>query len=94
MLTKEVVLKIASLGKLELADGEVEDYAKTLTVIFEHFEKLGKIDTSNVEPMITPSPIESIPRQDIVEGSLGADRALVNAPARQGNLFKVPPVVG
>ena len=93
-ITKEVVHKIADLAKLELSDNEITDFAERFTSIFEHFEKLSKVNTDGVVPLVTPSPIAFSPREDVVEKGLGGELSLKNAPERQGNLFKVPPVVG
>lgn len=93
-LTRESVLKIADLARLELQDSEVESFAEELGAIFGHFESLAKIQTTGVVPLLTPTQIEPTVREDQVQIGLGAEKALMNAPEKQGNLFKVPPVVG
>lgn len=93
-ITKEVVHKIADLAKLELTDKEIGDFAERFTAIFEHFQKLSKVNTEGIEPLVTPAPIGFAPREDVVQKGLGGERSLMNAPEKQGNLFKVPPVVG
>ena len=94
MISKETVHKIADLARLELTDKEVTLYAEQFTAILEHFNKLQAIKTDGVEPLVSPSPLEGEWRSDEVKHGLGGDKAVVNAPARQGKLFKVPPVVG
>lgn len=94
MLTKDVVAKIADLAKLQVSEAETREYAEQLTAILGHFEKLSKINTDGVAPLVTPSPIESNVREDVVRPGLGGERAVANAPEKQGHLFKVPPVVG
>lgn len=94
MVTPEVVRKIADLSRLELAEADASQIANQLSAIFQHFEKLNKVETQNIEPMISPSPIVQFLREDEITDELSAEKALSNAPERQGNLFKVPPVVG
>ncbi len=93
-ITKEVVHKIADLAKLELTDKEITDFTEQFAAIFEHFQKLSKVNTEGIEPLVTASPVTFHPREDVVLRGLGAEKSLQNAPERQGNLFKVPPVVG
>lgn len=92
-ITKEVVHKIADLSKLKLNESEEKEFATQLNAIFEHFEKLSKVDTKNIEPLVTPSPITQHLRNDVVEKGLGSEKSLQNAPEKQGYLFKVPPVI-
>ena len=44
-------------------------------------------------PMVTPNEIEQYWRDDRIEHTLSPDEAMKNAPEKEGNLFKVPPVV-
>ena len=93
MIDKETVSHIANLARLNLSDEELETYTKQLSAVLDHFEQLEKVDTSGVEPLLTPSPIVEAPREDKVIASVGAEKLLENAPSKSGNLFKVPPVV-
>ena len=87
------VKKVASLARLKLGSGEEAQYLKNLTAVLEHFEKIADIPTVGVEPLVTPSDIEQNWRVDQAEVSLSVEEALANSPEREGNLFKVPPVV-
>ena len=62
-------------------------------MVIQHFEKISQVDTKGVEPLITPVEIEAFWREDEAKQSFTADEMTANAPARAGNLFKVPPVV-
>jgi len=93
-ISKDVVNKIADLAKLKLTENEVVEFTEQFKAIFDHFQKLSKVNTDNIEPLVTPSPITPQPREDVAVHGLGAEKSLQNAPDRQGNLFKVPPVVG
>lgn len=87
------VNKIAHLARLRINDSEVGEYQKQMSDILQYFEEIASVDTAGVEPMVTPSEIELIFREDKKEKCQSAEEALQNAPERMGNLFKVPPVV-
>ncbi len=91
-MDKKTVEHIANLARLSVTVDEAETYARQMTQILEHFNELSKVDTTGVEPLITASPIAIRPREDELRQGLGADALLENAPARIGNLFKVPNV--
>ncbi len=91
LVSKDTVEKIANLARLELTNEEVSEYSKTLSAILGHFNELNELDTKNIEPLTTPTPIASRMREDIVK-PFGGD-ILSNAPDKSGHLFKVPPVV-
>ncbi len=88
------VRKVASLARLTMTDEELDQNQKKMTAILEHFEKIRAINTDNVEPLVTPSEIEFIFREDNVVQEIKPEDALRNAPESMGSLFRVPPVVG
>lgn len=85
--------KIAFLARLKLSDEEKQKIADKLALVLGHFEKISEVDTSGVEPLVTPVEIEQVLRLDQAVSELTPDDILKNAPAKQGNLFKVPPVI-
>ena len=93
MITLDEVKHIANLARLEINDAEAVEYSEQLSAVLQHFEKLSKVDTTGVEALRTPSPIENSPRQDEVKVYTKAEEILETAPEKDGNLFKVPPVV-
>ena len=93
MITKETVLQISHLARLELSEVEVAAYAEQLTATLENFNQIAVIDTGNIEPLLTPSEITPHLRVDEAIKGPGAELILANAPEKSGNLFKVPPVV-
>jgi aspartyl-tRNA(Asn)/glutamyl-tRNA(Gln) amidotransferase subunit C len=51
------------------------------------------VPTEGVEPMAHPLPIANVFRADESEPSLSVEQALANAPARQGDYYRVPAVL-
>ncbi|MGE3758303.1 MAG: Asp-tRNA(Asn)/Glu-tRNA(Gln) amidotransferase subunit GatC [Pseudobdellovibrionaceae bacterium] len=93
MINNETVEHIAKLARLEISDNEAREYSDQLTKILEYFNQISKVDTKGVEPLVTPSEMETYWREDVVIKETTAEDIVANAPARSGNLFKVPPVV-
>ena len=87
------VKKVAKLSRLELTEAEAEEFTDQLSAILEYMDKLNELDTKNVEPLAHCLPINNIFRQDNIKESLGTDRALANAPQRDGDFFKVPKIL-
>lgn len=85
--------KIAFLARLKLGDDEKQKIADKLALVLSHFEKISEVDTQGVEPLVTPIEIEQVLRVDQAVMELTPEEILKNAPAKQGNLFKVPPVI-
>lgn len=93
MISENELKKVAKLARLELRPEEIAAYPKQFASILEYFEQIAKIDTSKVEPLVTPSDMVQNLREDVAQAWEGAETAMANAPERSGNLFKVPPVV-
>ena len=88
------VHKIASLARLSVTEAEAEQYQKQMAAIFGHFEKIKSVNTDGVEPLVTPSEIEIVFRDDKALKTIKVEEAMQNSPDHMGNLFRVPPVVG
>ena len=92
-IDKELVKKVAKLSRLELTEPEVGEFAVQLSAILEYVEKMNELETGNVEPLAHYLPISNVFRRDLVKESLGTEKALANAPQRDGNFFKVPKIL-
>lgn len=93
IMDKAIITQIAKLSRLEVEDRAAEAFSEQFTKIMEYFDQISKINTQGVEPLVTPTEIENYWREDKVEKVYSGEEMLQNAPSRQGNLFKVPPVV-
>ena len=89
----KTTLKVAQLAKLKLGEEELGKITEKLTLVLGHFEKISEVNTEGVEPLVTPIEVTQVLRPDQIEQELTPDQIVANAPARQGNLFKVPPVL-
>ena len=82
---------IATLARLSLTAKEKEQYAKELSAIFDFFETLNEVDTSNVLETNQVTGLKNIVREDVVKDTSEETRKkLIDAfPEKLGNLLKV-----
>jgi aspartyl-tRNA(Asn)/glutamyl-tRNA(Gln) amidotransferase subunit C len=92
-IDQEQVRKVAKLSRLDLSDGEVEEFTGQLSAILGYVEKMNELDTENVEPLAHCLAVHNVFREDVVKESLGAEKALANAPQQDGEFFRVPKIL-
>jgi aspartyl-tRNA(Asn)/glutamyl-tRNA(Gln) amidotransferase subunit C len=90
-ITREEVLHVAKLASLELTDEEVERLTGELSAILEAVSKVSELDLADVPPTAHPLELVNAWGEDEPRPSLPLDEVFANAPARDGDLFKVPP---
>jgi aspartyl-tRNA(Asn)/glutamyl-tRNA(Gln) amidotransferase subunit C len=92
-ITREEVLHVANLARLEFNEEEVERFTSQLSSILEYVDKLGELELEKVEPMAHVHEIVNAFREDVVRESLPRDAALANAPDAEDGCFKVSKVI-
>lgn len=85
--------KIAHLARLEFDEKDADKMMKDMTNIVTWVEKLGEVDTANVEPLTTMSLEVNAIREDEVKPHLSHEEALKNAPKKDSDYFRVPKVL-
>ena len=90
-ISRDEVLHVARLARLELSDEEVERFGEQLSAILEAVGKVAELDLSGVEPTSHPLDLVNVWAEDEPRPSLAVDEALANAPDRDGSFFRVPP---
>lgn len=93
MISKEDVINIASLSRIHLEDGEIDQLTNNLEDILGYIAKLEKLDVSKVEPTSHVLALENVYRQDKCLPSLGQKAALKISTETQNGSFKVPKVI-
>lgn len=91
-LTREDILHLAELAKLELTETEIKQSEGDLERILGYVERLAEVDTDAVEPFSQPN--RALWRPDIADPSSETVREgiLHNFPDAQGSLLKTPGV--
>ena len=92
-ITKQDVEKVALLARLRVTEDEKAVFAAQLSQILTHVEQLNRYDTAGVEPTTTVMGQVNVFRSDAVRPSLPVDKALANAPEREGDGFGVPKIL-
>lgn len=92
-ITKDNVLHVAGLARLDLSQEEVARFEVELNDVLEFMEKLNELDTKGVEPTTHVLDISNVFRQDIVVASSDVEEILANAPDREDDYFKVPSIL-
>ena len=90
-ITREDVLHVAALARLELGEDEIGRLTEQLNDILAAVGKVSELDLSDVPPTSHPLDVVNVWAADEPRASLPVEEALANAPEREGAYFKVPP---
>lgn len=66
-LSRDDVLKLAQLARLDLTDEEVEEYSRELTEILHYVEKLQAVDVEGLGPTNQVTGLTNVARTDEVK---------------------------
>ena len=89
----ELVDQLAHLARLTFKNDEKAGIKDDLQKMISFIEKLNEVDTTNVEPLLFMTDEVNVFREDKVGGSISRDEALMNAPVKDEQFFKVPKVI-
>lgn len=92
-INQQDVEKVAKLARLDITPAEKEAFAKQLSQVLTHVEKLKQYDTKGIEPTATVLGQVNVFRDDVIRPSLPVDKALANAPERAADGFSVPKII-
>lgn len=92
-LSREQVMEIADLAKLDLTEAELDHYAEQLSAILDYAARLEQLNTDHISPTATVLPIQNVMRDDVPRPSLPRDQVVANAPAAADGQFKVDAVL-
>lgn len=90
IITDETIDYVSILAKLELSPEEKEQAKKDMGRMLDYIDKLGELDTENVEAMSHVFPVNNVFREDVVSNSDIRAELLSNAPAQKDGMFMVP----
>jgi aspartyl-tRNA(Asn)/glutamyl-tRNA(Gln) amidotransferase subunit C len=93
-IDRDTVLRVARLARLELRPDEVDRLTGELDAILAAVSKVGELDLADVPPTSHPLDLVNVWGDDEPRPSLPVDDSFANAPAREGDLFRVPPTAG
>jgi aspartyl-tRNA(Asn)/glutamyl-tRNA(Gln) amidotransferase subunit C len=86
----DTVNRVAALAKLEFSDDEKQKMMQELTKIVTYCEKMNELNTDGIEPLIFMTDEVNVLREDIPQPPLSHEDALMNAPEKNSDYYKVP----
>ena len=92
-LSREKVLNIALLARLGLTEAEIDKLREQLSDILENFEVLQQLDTTGIQPTAQSVALQNVVKDDEVNTSLTQSEILANAPRKEGEFFRIRPVL-
>ena len=90
-ISRDEVLHVARLARLELTDDEVAKFQEQLSAILAAVSKVAELDLADVPPTAHPLELANAWAEDEPRPCLPLGDVFANAPAREGDYFKVPP---
>ncbi len=90
VISDETIEYVGILAKLELSGEEKEQAKADMGRMLDYIDKLGELDTTDVEPMSHVFPVENVFREDVVTNGDERERLLSNAPQEKDGMFVVP----
>ncbi len=93
-ISRDDVVHVARLARLELAEAEVDTFTGQLAAILDHAEDVAALDLADVEPTSHPYPLVNVMRADDPGETLSNSEALAAAPHAESGRFRVPTILG
>jgi aspartyl-tRNA(Asn)/glutamyl-tRNA(Gln) amidotransferase subunit C len=93
-ITKEEVLYVSHLARLDLDEASIEKFAGQIDEILGYIEKLNQVDTRGIKPTSHAISLMNAFREDEEKQPIDRELALANAPEKEDGNFVVPKVVG
>lgn len=94
-LTREDILKLARLARLDLTDEEIERFPKELTAILHYVEQLQDADVTGLEPTNQVTGLTNVSRKDeVIDYGYAPKELLKNVPNVLDDQIKVKRMIG
>ncbi|HXB39396.1 MAG TPA: Asp-tRNA(Asn)/Glu-tRNA(Gln) amidotransferase subunit GatC [Bacteroidia bacterium] len=89
----KTVDEVAHLARLEFEASAKDEIANDMNRMLSFVEKLNELDTKGVEPLIYMTDESNVLREDVVKETISQKEALLNAPKKDSDYFKVAKVI-
>lgn len=94
-LTREDVLKLAQLARLDLTDQEVDEFSAELSEILQYVEHLGSVEVAGLRPTQQITGLTNVMRDDeIRDYGYKTEDLLKNVPETKEHMLKVKRMLG
>lgn len=92
-IDRATAAKVAKLARIRVEDADLPALADDFNAILGFIEQLQELDVSDVEPMVSVTPMRLRRRDDVVSDGKQQEAVLRNAPDAREGFFAVPKVV-
>jgi aspartyl-tRNA(Asn)/glutamyl-tRNA(Gln) amidotransferase subunit C len=92
-ISKDEVLKVAALARLDLEEASIEPFVEQISTILDYVDTLKNVDTKGVPATSHAISLTNAFREDEPHEHLDRDRALENAPEIEDGTFTVPRII-
>ena len=92
-LSRNDVLRVASLARLQLSEEEVTAAQHDLGKVIRYIDQLSSLNTQNISATNGLQPRSNVMRADQAAATLEPGQAVLNAPAAEGNYFRIPRIL-
>ncbi|MDG2990390.1 Asp-tRNA(Asn)/Glu-tRNA(Gln) amidotransferase subunit GatC [Candidatus Synechococcus calcipolaris G9] len=93
MISKDEVLRVAHLARLELESAEVGALTDQLSSILDYVNQLSELDVSRVAPTTRAIEVSNVTRSDTLIPYENRAGLLAIAPDREDEFFRVPKIM-
>jgi len=92
-ITKDEVLYVADLARLDLDEASIDRFAAQIGTILDYVDKLNEVDTEGIAPTSHAIFLTNAFREDEPKEHLDREKALANAPEKEDGSFVVPKII-
>ena len=92
-IDNKIVRKVSKLAKIRIKEEEETKLIKELNNILGWVDELKKVNTDQIEPMLSVFNESMIMRKDEVSSETSDELVLKNAPESKSGFFVVPKVI-
>jgi aspartyl-tRNA(Asn)/glutamyl-tRNA(Gln) amidotransferase subunit C len=92
-ISTDQVRHLANLARIDLSESEITSLTSELSQIVESVAKVQEVAGPDVPATSHPVPLTNVFRDDAPRPSLTVEEALSGAPDREGDKFRVPPIL-
>lgn len=93
IVDNKLIENLSKLSKLRFDEKSLLRMKADLTTILGFVDKISKVDTRGIKPLIYMSEEKNILREDKINHIVSQSDALKNAPQKDSDYFKVPTVL-
>lgn len=94
-VTRDDVLKLARLARIDISEGEIKEFSEEFSEILTYVEQLNAVDVTELQPTSQVTGLTNVTRKDEVKDyGYNSDELLKNVPHVKDNQIQVKRMIG